>query len=83
MRNEIMCPFDIWAPGNRSAIENTAFSAYAMHQERLDDIIDEVVEFHGPEKPSKRSIWNIIGIEIDSLTTSEVDYIIAEVRRRR
>ena len=37
------CAFDLWSPVNgASAIENRAFSAYAYHTQRLNDIADAI-----------------------------------------
>lgn len=37
------CYFDLWAPDHRSDITNTAFSAFAKHEQEKEDITQELV----------------------------------------
>ena len=37
------CPFDLWSPGQYSAIENRDFSGYAKHKQECDDIVRAIL----------------------------------------
>lgn len=36
------CPTDLWSPIRDSAVENRAFSAYAYHTSRCDEIVEQI-----------------------------------------
>ena len=84
MHNENFCPFDIWAPDHRSSINNKAFSAYAMRQQEIEDLIDALAAAADPnDYATQLSIYNTLDFDSDTLTTDEVNYIEREVSRRR
>lgn len=74
--NENHCPFDLWAPDRHTKVNNVAFSAYAKHQQELEDIIDFIVQTIEAQKCDfSLSLW-------DELSESDVEYIEKEVYRR-
>jgi hypothetical protein len=84
MHNENKCPFDIWAPGHRTSINNKAFSSYAMHQQKIEDVINFLAEAKEPECIYTQTfIFQRVDLDSDTLTTDEVKYIEREVSRRR
>ena len=70
------CRTDLWAPGNRSDIENRAFSGYAKHEQEIEDIIVNIV--------AHARIGDLnFNIEIDDdLSDNDLAYIQKEVARR-
>lgn len=71
--NSPYCSFDIWAPNpttwGDNAIENRAFSSYAMHTQEVEDVIEMIGE-------GETSIINC------DLTPNEIRYIEDEVHER-
>lgn len=83
MHNENLCPFDIWAPDRRTSINNKAFSAYAMRQQEIEDLIDALAAADNPnDYTTQLSIYKALEFDSDTLTTDEVNYIEREVSRR-
>jgi hypothetical protein len=39
------CSFDLWSPSRETAVENRTFSAWAFHNQQLEDIVDAIA--HG------------------------------------
>ena len=84
MHNENLCPFDIWAPDHRTSINNKAFSAYAMRQQKIEDLIEALAAADNPnDYATQFSIYKALDFDSDTLTTDEVDYIEREASRRR
>ena len=84
MHNENLCPFDIWAPDCRTSINNTAFSAYAMRQQEIEDLINALAAADDPnDYATQLSIYRALNFDSDTLTTNEIHYIEREVSRRR
>ena len=76
------CPFEIWAPGYRSHLENVAFTLYAMDQERnmeLSMAINTLAAY--PELCWDEDFQNevFIACGIDSLTESEYEFILNNI----
>lgn len=84
MHNENYCPFDIWAPDHRCSINNKAFSAYAQRTQQIEDIIQKLSTVN--DNPNdflvQQSIFRAVGIDSDTLTNQEIEYIEREVSRR-
>lgn len=71
-----MNPFNLYAPGYRSDVENVAFSVYAKHQQELDDIVREIVAH------ARIGDFNF-NIDIDdNMSDEDLAYIQREVARR-
>ena len=84
------CRFDLWSPVDKNewhphqleildhhpATENRAFSAYAMHQQELEDIITEVLE-HAARGETNFSL----DIDYD-LTDADLAYIKEAIQAR-
>lgn len=84
MHNENLCPFDIWAPDRRTSINNKAFSAYAMRQQEIEDLIEALAATDNPnDYATQLSIYKALEFDSDTLTTDEVNYIEREVPRRQ
>jgi len=77
-------PFDIWAPSNRDPTENLAFSAYGYTQQKIEDFINELAKEDDPNDDwVQQRIAIDVGINLDHLTNSEIEYIEREVANRR
>ena len=73
--SENYCPFDLWAPGERTKIENVPFSAYAKHEQEKEDVIQMILA-------AARGETNL-SIQLDDcFSESDVEYIKEEVYRR-
>ena len=74
--DESHCPLDLWAPDRHTKVNNVAFSAYAKHQQELEDIIEYIVqEARAGRCDFSLSLW-------DELSDADVEYIEKEVIRR-
>lgn len=77
------CPFDLWAPDNRNKVTNTAFSTYACHQQEIEDFIDVLAASDDPNDSYEQyAAARCIGLNPDSLTSDEIEYIEREVAKR-
>ena len=77
------CPFDLWAPDQRSKIENVAFSAYAKSTQDIEDFIDDLAAATNPNDMATQSrLAAAHDINLDSLTRQEREYIESEVAKR-
>jgi hypothetical protein len=84
MHNENRCPFDIWAPDHRCSMNNKAFSAYAFRQQQIEDVINYLAAARDPDDfPTQLAAYDAAGLDSDTLTDDEIDYIVKEIRRRR
>lgn len=64
-----MYPYGVTAPnGAKSGVEFTAFNSFALHQQHLNDIVNEVLAGHS--------------VQVSDLTDSDIEYIEKEVARR-
>ena len=74
--SENYCPFDLWAPEERTKIENVAFSVYAKHEQEKEDVIQMILA------TAARGETNL-SIQLDDcFSESDVEYIKEEVYRR-
>ena len=76
------CPFNLWAPGFRSAVENTAFSLYAYDQERNEELSAAInILAACPEQYQDEDFQNevFLACGIDSLTDTEYEFILDTV----
>ena len=70
------CPFDLWAPGERTKIENVAFSVYAKHEQEKEDVIQMIMAAAARGETD-------LSIELDDhFSEEDVKYIEEEVYRR-
>jgi hypothetical protein len=70
------CPFDLWAPGERTKIENVGFSAYAKHEQEKEDVIQMILAAAARGETD-------LSIELDDhFSEEDVKYIEEEVYRR-
>lgn len=77
------CSFDLWAPDNRNKVTNVAFSAYAFHQQEIEDFINALAATSDPNDYSnQRAAAQCSGLDVNSLTSDEIDYIEREVAKR-
>ncbi len=78
------CTFDVWAPDRHSSINNLAFSAYAVRQQQIEDIINALAKAVDPNDFELQcSIYQTLNFDSDTLTIDEVEYIEREAARRR
>lgn len=59
------------------------FSLYAFHTQALDDAINEIARSKDISPETVEHILQAYGLNIDHLTTYELDYIESEVAKRR
>ncbi len=77
------CPLDIWAPGQHNKIENVAFSSFAFHQQEVEDFIEVLAASDDPNDLGEQvAAARLVGLNLDSLTQYEIDYIQKEVAKR-
>lgn len=85
------CPFEVWAPDYRSHMNNTAFSLYAMESEgdlptrrgKIERVIKELLASDDPSDFQVQcAIYDKVGIDSDTFTDEEINYIETEVARR-
>ena len=61
-----------------------AFGAYANHTTKIENLIDALAEADDPNDPYEQArICADVGIKLDWLTGSEIEYIEEEVAKRR
>ena len=85
------CPFDVWAPDHRNHMNNTAFSLYAMENAgdlptrrgKIERVIKELLTSDNPSDFQVQcAIYDKVGIDSDTFTDEEINYIETEVARR-
>ena len=85
------CPMELWGPDNRSHMNNTAFSLFAMESEgdlptrrgKIERVINELVASDNPgDFAVQCAIYDKVGIDSDTFTEEEISYIEEEVSRR-
>ena len=85
------CPFDVWAPDHRNHMNNTAFSLYAMEnggdlptrRGKIERVIKELLASDNPSDFQVQcAIYDKVGIDSDTFTDEEINYIETEVARR-
>ena len=76
-------PFDIWAPDCRCPINNTAFSVYAFHQQKIEDFIDIIVNSNNPNDTIvQTNALRKVGLKRNELTSDDIVYIEREVNKK-
>lgn len=76
-------PLNIYAPCFRSEVENTAFSAYAYHQQKIEDFIKLLSAASDPnDYRCQIEAAVAVGLDYRSLTSDEINYIEREVAKR-
>ena len=77
------CTFDIWAPDRHSSINNLAFSAYTFHQQQIEDFINALAATSDPNDYSNQcAAAQCAGLNLNILTSDEIEYIEREVAKR-
>lgn len=83
MHDENHCPFDLWAPDKHTKVRNVAFSAYAYHTQTIEDFIDRLAAEDDPNDAWVQArIAMDLGINLNRLSESEIQYIEEEVAKR-
>ena len=76
--------YGLTPPGHGGPIESLAFSAYAYNQQQIETFIDRLAAEEDPNDSWVQArIACSVGINLDHLTASEIDYIEREVANRR
>ena len=74
------CEYTIFAPGKHTAVNNNAFSAYALHQQQMDDFVKLLAEQDDPNDPDTQTmVARATGLSTYSLTSDDIAYIEREV----
>ena len=77
------CEYGIWAPDRHTSINNLAFSAYAYHETKIEELIDRLSQEDDPNDVwVQNRICCELGIHLNHLTDSEIAYIEEEVAKR-
>jgi hypothetical protein len=71
-------------PWFQDPIEQTAFNAYAYHQQSVDDFVKLLAADACPNSlTTQMDLLNWVGLNPEDLTDEDIDYIEREVNRRR
>lgn len=74
--------FDIWAPGHRDSVENTAFGAYVHRCQKIEDLISLLSICDDPNDIENQIIIaDHLNINLDSLSEEEIEHIEKEVSK--
>lgn len=66
-----------------SEIQNFAYTCYAMHTQAIEDVINELAREPNPNNAERqRAICAAYGINLDALTSQEIQYMEREVAKR-
>lgn len=77
------CSFDLWAPDHRTKGNNVGFSAFALYTQTIEDFIDVLAATNDPnDEDIQYAAAAQVGLNINSLTSKEIEYIEREVARR-
>ena len=77
------CSYDLWAPDYRNKVVNVAFSAYAFHQQQIEDFINALAATSDPNDYSNQcAAAQCAGLDPNTLTSDEIEYIEREVANR-
>ena len=75
--------FGITPPWYRDPVETTAFNAYAYHQQKIKDFINALAATSDPSDYSNQcAAARCAGLDPNSLTSDEIEYIEKEVAKR-
>ena len=73
----------ITPPGCQCSMEHLAFNAYAYHQQEIEDFINYLADSDDPNDfYVQQAAARAAHLDINSLTSSEIDYIEREVAKR-
>ena len=71
------------APWYRNPAETLAFNAYAFHQQQIEDFINTLAVTSDPNDYSTQcAVSQYTGLDLDTLTYDEIEYIERETARR-
>lgn len=74
----------ITPPWCQCSMEHLAFNAYAYHQQEIENFINYLVNAGDPNDfYAQRAAAQAANLDMNSLTSSEIDYIEREVAKRR
>lgn len=74
----------ITPPGCQCSMEHLAFNAYAYHQQEIENFINYLANAGDPNDfYAQRAAAQAANLDMNSLTSSEIDYIEREVAKRR
>lgn len=77
------CQFDLWGPDRHTSVGNLAFSAYAFHQQQIEDFIEVLAAADDPNDGYEQlAAARCVGLDPSSLTFDEKEYIEKEVAKR-
>ena len=80
------CQYTIWNPGHRDAVDNMAFSLFAMtteQQERMEQVIDYLSRCPDPnDERAQNKALAFAELSFENLTNSEIKYIEEKVAER-
>ena len=73
----------ITPPGCQCSMEHLAFNAYACHQQEIENFINHLAESGDPNDfYVQRAAAQTAHLDMNSLTSSEIEYIEREVAER-
>lgn len=78
------CNTAIWAPSQTPHfVEDRAFSCYTMRQQQIDEVVNLLAATEDPNDfETQCRIYDEVGIDSDTFTENEIQFIIREVARR-
>ena len=77
------CTTQVWAPDRHTSVNNLAFSAYALSQQRIEDFINALAAADDPNDiDAQANAALVANLNISSLTRYEREYIEREVAKR-
>lgn len=75
--------FGISGPGCQCSMEHLAFNAYAFHQQQIEDFINALAATSDPNDYSNQcAAAQCAGLDPNTLTSDEIEYIEREVAKR-
>ena len=75
--------FGISGPGCQCPMEQTAFNAYAYHQQKIDDFVNLLAAAADPNDGQvQKELLSQVGLSPDDLSPFDLNYIEREVNRR-
>lgn len=67
----------------KNPICDTAFTCYAIHQQTIDDIVEELARAADPnDEATQHEIFEMLNVDMDLLTDYEIAYIERKVSKR-
>ena len=75
--------FGISGPGCQCSMEHLAFNAYAFHQQQIEDFINALAATSNPNDYFNQcAAAQCAGLDPNTLTSDEIEYIEREVAKR-